>query len=51
LQRNSGDTKAKARLADTRDIVAATINPQLPERVIGWAQILDRLNEGEPDVL
>jgi hypothetical protein len=36
---------AKARLADARRIVAGTINPYAPKRVIGSAQLLDWLNE------
>jgi hypothetical protein len=36
---------AKSRLADTRKITAGTINPHLPKRVIGSAQIIEWLNE------
>jgi hypothetical protein len=36
---------AKARLADARNITAGTINPHLPKRVIGSAQIIAWLNE------
>ena len=36
---------AKARLADARNITAGTINPHLPKRVIGSAQIIEWLNE------
>jgi hypothetical protein len=36
---------AKSRLADARKITAGTINPHLPKRVIGSAQIIEWLNE------
>jgi hypothetical protein len=36
---------ARARLADAREIVAGTINPHLPKRVIGSAEIIDWLGE------
>ena len=48
---NELDARAFAgkRLADARNITAGTINPHLPKRVIGSAQIIDWLNEGEPE--
>jgi hypothetical protein len=39
---------AKARVADARSITAGTINPYLPKRTIGSAQIPDWLNEEMP---
>ena len=36
---------AKARLADARNITAGTINPHLPKRVIGSAEIIEWLSE------
>jgi hypothetical protein len=40
---------AMARVADARDITAGTINPHLPKRTIGSAQIPDWLNEEAPE--
>jgi len=44
---NEPDAKAfaKARLSDARHIVAGTINPHLPKRVVGSAHIIDWLDE------
>jgi hypothetical protein len=36
---------AKSRLADARNITAGTINPHLPKRVIGSAEIIEWLSE------
>jgi hypothetical protein len=45
--RNEQDAKAfaRARLADSRNINAGTINPHLPKRTISSKQLRDWLNE------
>jgi hypothetical protein len=45
--RNEQDAKAfaKAKLGDSRNINAGTLNPYLPKRIIASADLLDWLNE------
>jgi hypothetical protein len=47
--RNEQEAKAFARtkLADSRNITAGTLNPQLPKRSISSKQVRDWLNESE----
>ena len=49
--RSEQDAKAfaKAKLADGLNIIAGTLNPHLPKRIIALAQILDWLNEPDGD--